>query len=370
MTEEDASDDEDAEDLLGTKHSLSTTAQKARNDLQNRVTVKFRGICGIQTGQNWPGPTDTERFNSTTNERYWTPNFTKDVRYPENKELLEHVATLVKNDVTNSDNALKVLKQCRKYKWNHDTLVELAKTSFRSFKTIYQTQVDANKKKTHERNQRTNRHKHRREEKAKSRLTTVHTYKEKYGIDPTDLCHEAHMSDEASGPDPDDESTLSKIEWKREMAKKQNMDGDRMGVSELEKLKFCKVVRPGWRSDELSNVLKELDVMAWQDKPAKLKECVVIISVRNTGRTSDVPPLVAPFDFGINHMWWERNKNNEKFADVLTDWYTHGDLHGFGSAVGDCATNNEIDDSDGNGRDKGVDDGELVDEENEEVETV
>ncbi|GBE87457.1 hypothetical protein SCP_1101330 [Sparassis crispa] len=328
---DDESDDDDAEDLVIPKLNLSKAAQKARADLQACIMAKFRFICGVPEGEEWPSPMDTGRVNVKTDKEYFTPNFKKDVRHPDNQDIFERIADLVQNDIETSDKCLETLKQRQRYRWDQETLVEFTKSSFRGFKVAYSAQVNDEKKKAQDTNQRTNHHKRRREAKVKNRLTTVQQYATKYNVDSTDLLHEMHMSDEASGPE--EGSGLSVIAWKRQMANHCQMDGNHMNVTELEKLKFREHILPSWRSDELSNIFKELDTLAWQAKSAKEKERIVSISVRDTGRSTDIPPLVAPFDFGINKTWWEVNKDDVRYKEVLTDWYMHGDLLGFGSAV-------------------------------------
>jgi hypothetical protein len=49
--------------------------------------------------------------------------------------------------------------------------------------------------------------------------------------------------------------------------------------------------------------------------------------VSGTGRSTIEPPLLAPFNFGIDQTWFE-NKS-EEFARLVKDWGTHGNPEGF-----------------------------------------
>ena len=66
------------------------------------------------------------------------------------------------------------------------------------------------------------------------------------------------------------------------------------------------------------------------------------LRVRDTGRTTDEPPITSPHDFGIDQTWLAASK--DKYPIRLYDWNTYGDLPGFGgmplpdSALGDPAS--------------------------------
>ena len=73
-------------------------------------------------------------------------------------------------------------------------------------------------------------------------------YRAKYNIDPTPLVQDHYMSDEALGPE--DGETVD--DWQIRMANASNMKGDRMKKHELKQHKFLEVIRPEWRSQEVS----------------------------------------------------------------------------------------------------------------------
>jgi hypothetical protein len=83
------------------------------------------------------------------------------------------------------------------------------------------------------------------DQKADRLMTARQAYIEKFGVDPVDLVHADHMSDEASGPEDDDES---EDDWKRRMAEKMGMPAN----WQVENLSFLEVMQSPWRSDEVS----------------------------------------------------------------------------------------------------------------------
>ena len=72
---------------------------------------------------------------------------------------------------------------------------------------------------------------------------------------------------------------------------------------------------------------------------AKQVQCMVF-RVRDSGRTSDKVPALAPYDFGINQDWYDRFKNEPTHQHILGDWGTYGDPEGFGSNTNDSDDEN------------------------------
>ena len=52
-----------------------------------------------------------------------------------------------------------------------------------------------------------------------------------------------------------------------------------------------------------------------------------------TSRSTIEPPLIAPFDFGIDQGWLENE--SERYARLVKDWGTHGNPEGFGETEED-----------------------------------
>lgn len=50
--------------------------------------------------------------------------------------------------------------------------------------------------------------------------------------------------------------------------------------------------------------------------------------MEGTGRSTSAPPLVAPYDFGIDMTWWETEAS--EYPAHVVDWLTHGNPDGFG----------------------------------------
>jgi hypothetical protein len=53
----------------------------------------------------------------------------------------------------------------------------------------------------------------------------------------------------------------------------------------------------------------------------KQKEAIVGLRVEGTHRSSDRPPLVAPYNFGIDEGWWEECA--EDYPNHIADYFTH-----------------------------------------------
>jgi hypothetical protein len=65
----------------------------------------------------------------------------------------------------------------------------------------------------------------------------------------------------------------------------------------------------------------------WNALSATEKKSFKIIRVTTTQCSSQLPPTIAPYDFGICPAWWAANKS--KHGDLLCDWYKYGDPDGF-----------------------------------------
>ena len=79
-------------------------------------------------------------------------------------------------------------------------------------------------------------------QKCEKLLSMVDAYAEKNGVDPTNLLTPDMMSDEASGPEDDDEDSVA--EWKRDMAAKAGISG--RSDAQLAKMSFFEVIKPEW----------------------------------------------------------------------------------------------------------------------------
>ncbi len=95
---------------------------------------------------------------------------------------------------------------------------------------------------------------------------------------------------------------------------------------------------------KLTNILHDLDKMHFDSLASDEARTIVAYG---TGRSTKVPPKIAPYDFGINATWYETDAAN--FPVLTSDYYKHGDPVGFGSKAGsngrtgngngNCATN-------------------------------
>ncbi|KAJ7920130.1 hypothetical protein B0H13DRAFT_1454608, partial [Mycena leptocephala] len=215
-------------------------------------------------------------------------------------------------------------------KWDHDLLIELVKTSFRSCKAQWREQMDEEVAKKEAANRKVNRMRDRRFTKAKQPEKAVDKFALKYGLNPKsvlELIHEQLMSDEASGPEETD--MRGPAAWKTRMAFKAGL-GD-ISDAELAKRAFLEVLDVPWRSEEMSDAVHEMTMIAFSLLGEQERKRIQYTGVRNTGRVSSRIPETAPYNFGINKTWLEMYKDHPDYRHLLVDWDTYPDPEGFGT---------------------------------------
>ncbi|KAJ7930328.1 hypothetical protein B0H13DRAFT_1858960 [Mycena leptocephala] len=214
----------------------------------------------------------------------------------------------------------------------------MARNSFRNLKPDWKKQVDQGAKERDEIKKRTNRWLQRRVTLGFLLIKkAVDEYAVKNGLDPvaiSGLLCEEHMSDEASGPDSEDDTYESHAAWKRDMARL----GGFTDVSRdaLDKLKFPEVLICDWRSDAMSDLVHGLHTL-WFDKLTESQKStlVLFVRIRNSGRHGRRIPALATYDFGTSFQWLDNARNEPANIELLRDWGTYGNLPGleaFGAA--------------------------------------
>ncbi|KAJ7794261.1 hypothetical protein B0H14DRAFT_3497176 [Mycena olivaceomarginata] len=280
-------------------------------------------ICDDPTDDEEPDP-QILRLNPITGEEYLTPFFDFDVKHPENDAIFRAVAEQVDRQMKSSlpagvpENAV----------WNLRTLIAMAKVSFRGFKKQRRPTVDAEAARRAAVNERTARHFRRRQQNLEHIKSQIQPYTESRGINPAvleDMLHEQHLSDEASGPE--DEEQESFAVWKLRMAAKYGIRD--LSPTGLKKLQFVEVLECPWRSEKYSRMLHDMQSM-WDDSlTAKQRTNFKFLRVRDTHRVSLRVPTIAPFDFGISFNWLDRYQDDADVGPLLIDWNTHGNPQGF-----------------------------------------
>ncbi|KAF7343556.1 hypothetical protein MSAN_01976100 [Mycena sanguinolenta] len=135
--------------------------------------------------------------------------------------------------------------------------------------------------------------------------------------------HEQYMSDEASGPEDNDETNTAV--WKTRMAMKRGYEHD----TDKE---FLEVLTCNWRSDEMTDALHEMQRIAFDLLTPPQRKKIHYERVRGTGRESERVPERAPYNFGINKAWFDKYKNSEEYATALEDWGQYPDPDGLGTS--------------------------------------
>ncbi|KAJ6564364.1 hypothetical protein B0H19DRAFT_1285779, partial [Mycena capillaripes] len=282
----------------------------------------FRKACNVR-GKDWPDA-EIPRSNPTTGEKYLTPFFDFDVKYPQNDVILRAVAKQVERQLKSSPppgvpkSNLPAL----------GAIVAMAKKSFRGFKKNRKPTVDAAAAQRAVVNARTLRHFRRRETKLEHIKSQIAAYCAARGINPAvveDMLVEQHLSDEASGPEDDGGETFEA--WKIRIAVRFGITD--LSAANLKNYHFLEVLECAWRSETYSRMLH--DMLSMWDVSLKPKERANIryIRVRGTNRVSHRVPTIAPYDFGISLDWLEQHQDDALAGPLLKDWNNYGNPDGF-----------------------------------------
>ncbi|KAI9060227.1 hypothetical protein FKP32DRAFT_1613761 [Trametes sanguinea] len=255
---------------------LSKTQKAAR-----AAILTIRNLTGVAQGQTWPEYVEgVPRLNTVTGDPYFDVHYAAraGAKDPVNVKLLDQVSQDIVEDVQALVSAF-------------------AKETWADFKRRFIAERDEEKKRIQARNERNSRWQLRRKQ----------------------------MSDEASGPDPETEE--SRDDWVARMA-------GLLGITEpkpeiLKSLQVFEVIRPNWRSDEYNQILEELREIYAEKLTARQMQTQKY-RVRHSGRSTDAPPAIAPYNFAINTTWFDEFKDAETHQALLHDWGTYPDPEGFG----------------------------------------
>ncbi|KAJ6459897.1 hypothetical protein C8R45DRAFT_1030089, partial [Mycena sanguinolenta] len=294
---------------------------QAARIIQSMVTSAFRKACDV-AGNHWPDPA-LPRTNDATGELYLTPFFDFDVAYPANNRIFRAVAKKVESQL-NSSLPPGVEKSDVP---TFGTLTTMAKVSFRGFKKNRKRTVDDAVAQRAEVNARTLRHFRRRETKLSHIQSQIVPYSEERGIDATvlgDMIVEQHLSDEASGPEDDEETSDA---WKMRMAVKYKISD--LSIANLKNHRFLEVSECPWRSETYSDMLHDMLSMWDASLTPKERANMKYLRMRGTHRLSSRVPTIAPYDFGISLDWLKQHQDDTLHGPLLRDWNTYGKTDGF-----------------------------------------
>ncbi|KAF7368206.1 hypothetical protein MVEN_00140200 [Mycena venus] len=259
---------------------------------QDEISRTFREVVGVPA-KPWPD-LNIERSNELTGEVYMNPVFEATVAHPENHKLFCEVMKQVESQLIKNSKSLPSALTHKEldFIYGRDLLYEMTKTSFRSCKAQWHKQTDAAGGKQDLVNQRVNRWRERRITKSAQLEKAIVPYAAKRDVPPQVIknafVHEQYMSDEASGPEDNDDT--SKAVWKTRMALKRGFEHD----TDKE---FLEVLTCDWRSDEMAEGLHEMQQIAFPLLTAAQKKGIHYERVRGTGRRSSRVPDRAPLVF-------------------------------------------------------------------------
>ncbi|KAK6974624.1 hypothetical protein R3P38DRAFT_2377681, partial [Favolaschia claudopus] len=311
---------------LGSDDCNTKEQKQAKSDLQAFVTKRFRKHVGVPTNTKWPDPA-SHRMNATTGEVYPTPIFAADVKHAENDEIIRAVAHQAFSDLQNSKNVPTTVLAVNGT-FDLALLQQMAKSSFRNLKPDWKKQNNEEAKARDELKKRNNRWLHRRQTKVAQLSKALPQFCADHELDPAPiekmLCEE-HMSDEASGPDSEDDSYESTGEWKRTMARLSGFES--VTAAALKSKEFVEVIAPDWREDQMSDLFHVLH-QRWASSNFNDTRRVFYIRVRNTSRKCRRIPALAPYDIGTSLEWLATARLDSNNVGLLHDWGTHGNPDG------------------------------------------
>ncbi|KAJ6490143.1 hypothetical protein C8R45DRAFT_803693, partial [Mycena sanguinolenta] len=302
------------------------------------VTSAFRKACDV-AGNHWPDPA-LPRTNDATGELYLTPFFDFDVAYPANNRIFRAVAKKVESQLNVTSTSISYRAgslTCDQSSLppgveksdvpTFGTLTTMAKVSFRGFKKNRKRTVDDAVAQRAEVNARTLRHFRRRETVGVVGNVRVLCADYIRGIDATvlgDMIVEQHLSDEASGPEDDEETSDA---WKMRMAVKYKISD--LSIANLKNHRFLEVSECPWRSETYSDMLHDMLSMWDASLTPKERANMKYLRMRGTHRLSSRVPTIAPYDFGISLDWLKQHQDDTLHGPLLRDWNTYGKTDGF-----------------------------------------
>ncbi|KAG2365917.1 hypothetical protein BDR07DRAFT_1480806 [Suillus spraguei] len=229
-----------------------------------------------------------------------------------------------------------------KVKWNKLLLFMFAKDMYCGFKEEWKAQNDHEKAAAKNTNQQKNHWSQHRKEKADQLTTACPKYFELHGVDPINIIHVDHMSDEASGPEDDGESV---DEWRIKMGKEKGFPAD----TNMDGMVFMKILGDHrsltYLESQLGDIYHELFQLWKASLNTKQRKRFHTMRVDGTNRALLRIPDYTPYNFGIDTEWLEVNKNHPEYQAQLKEWGAWADPPGFGSAK------NEEGIADGSGQD-------------------
>ncbi|KAJ7795450.1 hypothetical protein B0H14DRAFT_3554110 [Mycena olivaceomarginata] len=280
---EDEADDEGDDEELSTFRT--TKKNKDQTAIQKYTTRTFRGACGVK-GNDWPAPVPA-RVNPATGVKYLSPIFHCDVTDPRNHAICVAVADRV-------DAEMKASLFIGSMPWNR-----CAKQSFRSCKAGWkktQTPEAAERAAVNDCNTRMYR---RRCTKFIHIDSQIEAFAAKFGIPfsvANNLLTQELLSDEASGPEDENEESLAA--WKVRMAAAAGHTD--LTPAALKNKDFVEVLECPWRSDQLSFISSSMQSLYRDAVNAGRAGNIKYIRVPTpTHRKSSRIPRISPWDFGI-----------------------------------------------------------------------
>ncbi|KAF7968816.1 hypothetical protein HWV62_29252 [Athelia sp. TMB] len=262
-----------------------------RKELKSLVRVALIEATGYQRPE-------TEPPANTSSAQLVPFNFEENVTSPTNSRIINKVAKLVNNE--QRDLELSSLTYAHtKVHWTKCDLTDFAKDQFRTWKALFQATTSEQKAKAAARRKRKNKRDVRRTHLAEDRQAAAVQYKELHGKDPTPYIDEAWMSDQVSAIETEDEEKAA--------AYLQNLHKE-AGFSErdiAEELPVWEVIKKGFRSEHINDIITELDRIRAIDRRKSKKKNVRVRRVE-LGQVDNSIPSVQVYQSMVDFQWFEK----------------------------------------------------------------
>ncbi|KAF7971737.1 hypothetical protein HWV62_20047 [Athelia sp. TMB] len=287
---------EEAKVLSVETDELDSKQLATRRELKKAVRIALLE----STGYNPPG----RDVPAATPHNECTPfDFTELVCSPTNSRI---ISKIVKLDLELSS----LTYQYTEVQWTKRDLSEFAKGQFRSWRSSFQATTSDEKAAAAAQRKRKNKRDIRHTHLAKDRQAAALQYKQLHGLDPSPYIDEAWMSDQISGIETEDEGKaaayLGELQEKAAFSP-QDIEEDRA---------VWEVIKKGFRSERINDVISELDRIRAVDRRKSKKKTSRARRV-DLGQVNNHIPLVQVYQSMVDRDWFQQEVEAKGLEDEL-----------------------------------------------------
>ncbi|KAI0045688.1 hypothetical protein FA95DRAFT_1573624 [Auriscalpium vulgare] len=302
------------------KENLTSEQTVVRAELRGHVKTHLMSLTGIQPngmkGRDGRGdgdsdsdmePVSDDETNSGAEKLRF--DFTQDVTAAANEAVIQRAADLVWREQTDKD--MRTLTH-QNVSFTLKDLVAFGKDYFREWRRKHVAASDPVRAKKQAMKKAMNRRVQRQKMLQDDREKALATYQDKYKKDVAAVLEEAAwMSDELSGLDTDDES-------KRQTHRDEVAAAARLSKEDKDEgIPVWEVRRPAYRTQEVNDIIDELDRLRREQRKANGKARRVTTKRVNLGRLNQEPPAVPVYPFMLDTEWFKMYKASHPGEDIF-----------------------------------------------------